>query len=86
MATDLTEVKELLVTLCEDSTISKGTKETLAGLKDELSDEKSKDICMRINSALGKLENISADPNLSADVRTWLWRLASLLEGAQNNK
>jgi len=83
---DLTEVKELLVTLCGDSTISRSTKETLVCLKDELSDEKSNDISMRINSALGKLEYISADPNLSADVRTWLWRLASLLEGAQNNK
>ncbi len=83
---DLTEVKELLVTLCEDGTISKGVKDTIFVLKDELSDENSMDIRMRIDSALGRLEGISADPNLSADVRTWLWRLASLLEGVQNNK
>lgn len=83
---DLTEVKELLVTLCEDVTISKGVKDMLVALKDELSDEKNADISMRIDSALGKLEGVSLDQNLSADVRTWLWRLTSLLEGAQNNR
>ena len=83
---ELLEVKEVLVTLCEDNTISKSVLETLKNLKDDLTDETSAEICMKIDSALGKLEDLTLDPNLSADVRTRLWNLTSLLETAKNSK
>lgn len=86
MATDLSEVKEVLANLCVDSTISKGVLEALKIINEDLANEDDSGVGMKIDSALGRLEDISLDPNLSADVRTRLWNLTSLLEAAQNNK
>lgn len=75
------EVHELLDSILQDSSLSKNIREILAGIKEELNDEKN--IELKINAALQKTEDLSLDPNLNADVRTQIWNLATLLESAQ---
>jgi uncharacterized protein (UPF0147 family) len=75
------EVHELLDSILQDSSLSKNIREILAEIKEELSD--GKNIELKINAALQKTEDLSLDPNLSADVRTQIWNLTTLLEGAQ---
>ena len=77
------EVHELLDFILQDGSISKNIREILKNIKEELADEKN--IALKINAALAKTEDLSLDPNLSADVRTQLWNLATLLEGAQRD-
>jgi uncharacterized protein (UPF0147 family) len=75
------EVQQLLDLILQDGAISKNIREILNEIKEELGDEKN--IALKINAALQKTEDLSLDPNLSADIRTQLWNLATLLEGAQ---
>ncbi len=83
---DLTEVKEVLVTLCEDGTISKGVHDILQEIAREFANMLPEEIGIKVDAALGRLEDLSGDPNLSADVRTKLWNMTCLLEALQNNK
>ncbi|MBI4095341.1 MAG: UPF0147 family protein [DPANN group archaeon] len=82
---DLSEVTELLAVLCDDKTISKSVREALAEIKQGF-DSGSGEIGIKVDSALGRLEDLSIDPNLSADIRTKIWDLTSKLEGAANGK
>jgi uncharacterized protein (UPF0147 family) len=75
------EVHELLDSILQDTSLSKNIREILAEIKEELND--GKNIELKINAALQKTEDLSLDPNLSADIRTQIWNLATLLEGAQ---
>jgi len=75
------EVHQLLELILQDGAISKNIREILSEIKEELKDEKN--IALKINAALQKTEDLSLDPNLSADVRTQLWSLTTLLESAQ---
>lgn len=75
------EVHELLDSILQDGSLSKNIREILREIKEELSTEK--DIELKINAALQKTEDLSLDPNLNADIRTQLWNLTTLLEGAQ---
>lgn len=75
------EVHELLDSILQDGSLSKNIREILREIREELSNEK--DIELKINAALQKTEDLSLDPNLNADVRTQLWNLTTLLEGAQ---
>ena len=80
---DLSEVIELLGTLREDSSISRSVREAIAEIHENFKDSAG-DVGVKVDSALGRLEDLSIDPNLSADVRTKLWDLTSKLEGAAN--
>jgi uncharacterized protein (UPF0147 family) len=75
------EVHQLLELILQDGAVSKNIREILSEIKEELKDEKN--IALKINAALQKTEDLSLDPNLSADVRTQLWSLTTLLESAQ---
>ena len=75
------EVHELLDSILQDSSLSKNIREILAEIREELND--GKNIELKINAALQKTEDLSLDPNLSADIRTQIWNLATLLESAQ---
>lgn len=77
---DLTEIAELLATLTKDNSLSKNTREILQEMCEELKD--SKDVEIKIDAALQKVENLSLDPNLSQYARTQIWSLTSLLESA----
>jgi uncharacterized protein (UPF0147 family) len=75
------EVHELLNNILQDPSLPKRVKEILAEIKEELND--GKNIALKINAALQKAEDLSLDPTLSADVRTQIWNLTTLLESAQ---
>lgn len=78
----LDEVQELLKALLRDASLSKNTKLILEEIYEELRNEK--ELELKINSALQKVEDLSLDPNLSPYVRTQIWNLTTLLEGAQS--
>ncbi|MBI2040490.1 MAG: UPF0147 family protein [DPANN group archaeon] len=82
---DISEITELLAVLCEDKTVSKSVREALAEIKQDF-DSEAGDVGVKVDSALARLEDLSIDPNLSADVRTKIWDLTSKLEGAANGK
>ena len=82
MAADLNEVNELLEALAKDIAISKNIRDILEYIWEDLRDEKN--ISVKIDAALQKIEDLSLDPNLSPYVRTQIWNLTSLLESAQN--
>ena len=75
------EVHELLELLLQDSSLSKNIRVILEEISEELRDEKN--IGLKINSALQKVEDLSLDPNLSPYARTQIWNLTTLLEGSQ---
>ncbi|HIH13899.1 MAG TPA: hypothetical protein HA224_01450 [Nanoarchaeota archaeon] len=83
---ELTEVIEVLAGLCEDGAVSKGVKEALQEINTGFACAAPEEISMKVDAALGKLEDLSIDPNLSADVRTRLWNLTCILETLQNGK
>jgi uncharacterized protein (UPF0147 family) len=82
---DLSEVMELLGTLREDSSVSRSVREAIAEIHENFKDSAG-DVGIKVDTALGRLEDLSIDPNLSADVRTKIWDLTSKLEGAANGK
>ena len=75
------EVQELLDSILQDSSLSKNIREILTEIREELND--SKNIGLKINAAMQKAEDLSLDPNLNQYVRTQIWNLTTLLEGAQ---
>ena len=83
MATDLTEINELLQNLASDAALSKNIRDIIDNINEDLKD--TKNISVKIDAALQKVEDLSLDPNLSPYVRTQIWNLTSLLEFAQNS-
>lgn len=79
---DLREINEILDMMAKDGAISKNIRDVLAVILEELKDEKN--VPVKIDSALQKIEDLSLDPNLSPYVRTQIWNLTSLLETVQN--
>ena len=77
------DVEELLDSLLQDLSISKNVREILQEIRDEFGDDKN--IALKINAALQKVEDLSLDPNISPYVRTQIWNLTTLLETAQNS-
>ena len=75
------EVQELLDALLQDASLSKNIRAILVEIAEELRD--TKNIELKINSALQKVEDLSLDPNLSPYVRTQIWNLTTLLESSQ---
>jgi len=80
---DLGEINELLQTLAQDAALSKNIRDILETISDELKDDK--DVSVKIDAALQKIEDLSLDPNISPYVRTQIWSLTSLLESAQKS-
>jgi len=78
------EVQDLLQSLLQDTSLSRNVKEILIEMQEELRNER--DLGLKINSALQKVEDLSLDPNLSPYVRTQIWNLSTLLESAQNGQ
>ena len=78
------EVQDLLQTLLQDTSLSRNVKEILVEMQEELKNER--DLGLKINSALQKVEDLSLDTNLGPYVRTQIWNLSTLLESAQNGR
>lgn len=75
------EMGSVLETLCElqeDINVPKNIKEQLANTVDILESEAENSI--KINKALGMLDEISENQNLQAFTRTQLWNISSILE------
>ncbi len=80
---DLGEINELLQALAQDAALSKNIRDILETINDELRNDK--DVSVKIDAALQKIEDLSLDPNISPYVRTQIWNLTSLLESAQKS-
>ncbi|MGB9675173.1 MAG: UPF0147 family protein [Candidatus Nanoarchaeia archaeon] len=76
----LDDAQELLKNLLQDSALSKSAQTILEEIAEDLKDKKNIEI--KINSALQKIEELLTNPNLSIDVRTQIWSLSTLLESA----
>ena len=76
------EIQELLDALLQDPSLSKNVRLIIDEINEELKD--SKNLGIKINSALQKVDDLSIDPNISQYVRTQIWGLTTLLESAQN--
>lgn len=76
------EIQELLDALLQDPSLSKNVRLILDEINEELKD--SKNLGIKLNSALQKVEDLSIDPNISQYVRTQIWSLTTMLESAQN--
>ena len=76
------EIQDLLQLLLQDTSISKNVRVIIDEIAEELKDEKQ--LPLKINSALQKVEDLSLDPNLSTYARTQIWSLTTLLESAQS--
>ena len=76
---EIKDIVELIDILCKDRSIPRNVRTSLEEIKEVLEDN-NKEIAVKIDSALQKVESLSLDPNLSADARMQIWRLTSLLE------
>ena len=73
------EVLELIDSLEEDKSIPKNVRAILEDIKALLRDN-TRELGLRIDSAVHLIDGISLDPNLSSHTRTQVWNLTSLLE------
>jgi uncharacterized protein (UPF0147 family) len=74
---EIDQVLELLDRMCDDNSIPKNVRDVLLTVRDELKSDK--ELAVRIDSAIAKVEGLSQDPNLSAHSRQQIWELTSLL-------
>ncbi|MFH0798069.1 MAG: UPF0147 family protein [Candidatus Woesearchaeota archaeon] len=76
----LHNIIEALQDLVSDSTVPRNIKSKVEGVISILKDENERDTNIRINKALGELDEISDDTNIQAYTRTQIWNIASMLE------
>jgi uncharacterized protein (UPF0147 family) len=76
----LQNIIEALQDLVNDSTVPRNIKSKVEGVISILKDENERDTNIRINKALGELDEISDDTNIQAYTRTQIWNIASMLE------
>jgi uncharacterized protein (UPF0147 family) len=76
----LHNIIEALQDLVSDSTVPRNIKSKVEGVILILKDENERDTNIRINKALGELDEISDDTNIQAYTRTQIWNIASMLE------
>lgn len=79
----LHEILEAVENLCNDRSISKNVHSVLEEIKILIAEE-NKDVDVKIDTALQRIENLSLDPNLSTYARTQIWNLTSILEAANH--
>ncbi len=73
------DVVELINDMETDKSIPKNVRVVLEDIKTLLADN-SRELGLRVDSAMQMIENVSLDPNLSPYIRTQVWNLTSLLE------
>jgi uncharacterized protein (UPF0147 family) len=74
----LQSIIEALKELTNDSTVPRNIKSKVDSVVRCLSEES--DLSIRVNKALGELDEISDDSNLQAYTRTQIWNITSMLE------
>ena len=71
------KVLELLDNMCSDTSIPRNVRNVLITVRDELKSDR--ELGIKVDSAIAKVEGLSQDPNLSAHTREQIWELTSLL-------
>ena len=73
------EVCEILDYIMENNTVPRNIREAASDSKELLNDTEQ-DQSVRISTVLGKLDEISNDPNIPVHARTLIWEVLSKLE------
>ena len=73
------EVCEILDYIMENNTVPRNIREAASDSKELLNDTEQ-DQSVRISTVLGKLDEISNDPNIPVHARTLIWEILSKLE------
>ena len=79
MSGQIDEVCEILEYIADNNTVPRNIREAANQSVDLLKDEEQ-DQSVRISTVLGKLDEISNDPNIPVHARTLIWEVLSKLE------
>jgi len=79
MSGQIDEVCEILEYIADNNTVPRNTREAAAKSCTLLKDE-DQDQSVKISTVLGKLDEISNDPNIPVHARTLIWEVLSKLE------
>jgi len=73
------EVCDMLEYIGENTTVPRNIREVAVNTIELLEDDKMEE-SIKINTAIGNLDNISNDPNIPLHARTMVWEILSKLE------
>ncbi|MGX8694022.1 MAG: UPF0147 family protein [Methanobrevibacter sp.] len=73
------EVSEILEFISENNSVPRNIREA-ASESNELLNDEEQDQSVKISTVLGKLDDISNDPNIPVQARTLIWEVLSKLE------
>jgi uncharacterized protein (UPF0147 family) len=73
------EVCEILEYIADNNTVPRNIREAASDSSELLKDEEQ-DQSVKISTVLGKLDEISNDPNIPVHARTLIWEVLSKLE------
>ena len=76
---DVETINKLLDQIKDDRTVPRNIRSSVEEAKNYLNDE-TKDMAVRINSAISILDDISNDSNIPLYTRTEIWNIVSMLE------
>ena len=79
MNSQIIEVCEILDYIADNNTVPRNIREAAGESSDLLKDEEQ-DQSVKISTVLGKLDEISNDPNIPVHARTLIWEVLSKLE------
>ena len=79
MSSQIDEVCEILEYIADNNTVPRNIREA-AGKSSTLLKDEEQDQSVRISPVLGKLDEISNDPNIPVHARTLIWEVLSKLE------
>ena len=79
MNSQIEEVCEILEYIADNNTVPRNIRES-AGDSSALLKDEEQDQSIRISTVLGKLDEISNDPNIPVHARTLIWEVLSKLE------
>ena len=73
------EVSQILEFISENNSVPRNIREA-ASESNELLNDEEQDQSVKISTVLGKLDDISNDPNIPVQARTLIWEVLSKLE------
>ncbi|WP_405267320.1 UPF0147 family protein [Methanobrevibacter sp.] len=79
MNSQIEEVCQILEYIADNNTVPRNIREA-AGDSSALLKDEEQDQSIRISTVLGKLDEISNDPNIPVHARTLIWEVLSKLE------
>lgn len=73
------EICDMLEYIAENNTVPRNIREVASNSSELLQNDEMED-SIKINTAIGNLDNISNDPNIPLHARTMVWEILSKLE------